>query len=445
MADSSSSSSGGGHHTSASPSTATHPSTASFDGGLLLRLLQNPDSAHPRAENLAPDLPSPGTHQTHDFTDPAVAAVGPLFAAAQTQVGGFGWSSTSTSTSHLQQQLRFPDPRFAPGEPFASVGGRGFGSGDAVRAERPRPCAPPPGFGRPSHAPAAARDSRNAFGGVSSSEHPVQYHPRPSGFGSTSNRELQTAVRPIADGIEAVARMPHGFGEQLSMSITGGCHAAVGMMYREQQQDHLLSPFGRMPLGEQHTLPILGGRRLHGDQYTPPVQECRAKCSGHGQHEPRLTNLLQREQKGQGLTEEKGYALRKVASVNAHCTSGKALVKELHHVTIHAGSSVAVDLTENQANALECGRIGEVVLEHGINGNAVAEARKFFEVPYQKGELRFAGHDEQDGDDKEDSIIDQMTENLVIDGNGDAKGVVFEKNIPRSKVNWIIFIKDYEV
>lgn len=362
--------------------------------------------------------------------------MGPLFAAsAQAQGGDFGWSSTSTT--HVQQQPQFPDPRFAPGEPFPALASKGFGSGDAVRAERPRPGAlpRPPGFGKPSHPPPAARDTRNASGVVLSRE---QYNPRPMDF-----------VPALADVRDATGRMPHGHGEQLSTPITGGYDAAVGMMYREQQQDRFLSRtppeinanglFGRMCLGEQHTLPILGGRRLHGDQYMLPVQEGRAPHSGHGQHESCLTNPLQREQRWQGLTEDKGHASLKVPNANAHCTFGKALVKELHHVTIPAGSSVPAKIMENQASGLEGGRIWKVDLEHGINGKVVVEANNF-ELSYEKSKIRFAGHDEQDGgDDREDAIIEQMTQNLVIDGNADGEGVVLEKTILRSKVNWIVF------
>jgi hypothetical protein len=257
-------------------------------------------------------------------------------------------------------------------------------------------------------------------------------------------------VPDLADVRDAVGRMPHGHGEQLSMPITGGCDVAVGMMCMEQQQDRFLSrtppeinangQLGRMHLGEQHTLPILGGRRLHGDQYMPPVQEGRAPHSGHGQHESCFTNPLQREQRWQGFREDKGYVSRKVPNANAYYTSGKALVKELHHVTLPAGSSVPVEIMENQECGLEGGRIGKVVLEHGIDGKVVVEESKS-ELSYENSKIRFAGHDEQyDGDDREDAIIEQMTQNLVIDGSGDAKGVVLEKTILRSKVNWIFFI-----
>ncbi|CAN6324214.1 unnamed protein product [Urochloa humidicola] len=439
MADASSSGGGGGGgpHPSASSSTATNPPAASLDGGLLLRLLQNTPPAHPRTETLAP---ASAAH--HFFVDPAVAAVGPLFAApTQIQGGGFAWSSASAPQPPQQQQhqLPFPDLRFAPGEPYGALGsggGRGFRSGDAVRAERPRPGAPPPGFGKPSHPPAAARDASKLFGEAPSRE---QNHHRPRGFGRTSNKELQT-VLPFAGDREAVGGMPHG--EQPAMPITGGRDAAAGMMYRERQLDRFLSrtppdmssnrSFGRMPLGEQCTLPITGGRTLHGDQHMHPIQGGGMQRSDQGQQEP-LTNTTQGEQ---GLREEKGYALRKLPNGNAHDTFGKAPVKELHHVKVPAGNSVLVGPREDQVNGLEDGRIGEVILEHGIDGKVVAEAEaRKFEVSCQKSKVRFAGQDEEDDDDgrEEGSIIEQMTESLVIDGNVEAKGVVLQKTITRSK------------
>uniref|UniRef100_K4A6R3 Poly(A) RNA polymerase mitochondrial-like central palm domain-containing protein n=1 Tax=Setaria italica TaxID=4555 RepID=K4A6R3_SETIT len=442
MADASSSSGGGGGgpHPSASSSTATPPSPASLDGGLLLRLLQNPPPAHPRAETLTA---GPVAH--HFFVDPAVAAVGPLFAApTQMQGGCFPWSSASAPQPQ-QHLLRFPGPQFAPGEPYAALGGsggggRGFGSGDAVKAERPRPGAPPPGFGKPSHPPAAARDASNTFGGAPSRE--LNHH-RPRGFGRTSNKELKT-VPPFAAGREAVGRMPHG--EPRAMPITGGRDVPAGMMYREQQQDCFLSrtppdmntnrSFGRMPLREQHTLPTTCGRALHGDQYTHATQAGRMQRSDWGQQEPHLTYTSQREQTWQGPSKEKG--LRKLPNANAHDAFGKVPVKEVHHVTVPAGSSVAVGPKEDQVNGLEDGRIREVVLEHGIDGEVVAEAEaeaRKFEVSYQKGKVRFAGQDEEYDDDgrEEGSIIEQMTESLMIDGNVEAKGVVLQKTITRSK------------
>ncbi|OEL27346.1 UTP:RNA uridylyltransferase 1 [Dichanthelium oligosanthes] len=412
---------GGGSHPSSSSSTAAHPSPASLDGGLLLRLLQNPPPAHRRGETLAPAAPV--AH--HIFVNPAV---GPLFASPpQMQGGGFAWSSVPQQ----QQQLRFPDPRFAPGETYLGGGGsgKGFGSGDAVRAERPRPGAPPPGFGKPWHPAAATRDTSNMFGGVPSRE---QNHHGPRG------------VPPFA-----------GHGEQRTMPITGRHDAAAGMMSREQQQDRFLSQtppdmntnrsFGRMPLGEQHPLPIASGRMLHGDQYTHPIQGGRMQHSDQGQQEPCLTNTLQgqqepcltnmpqREQTGQGIREEKGYALRKLSNANAHHTFGKAPVKELHHVIIPAGSSVLVGPREDLVNGLEDGRRGEVVFEQGIDGKVVAEAEaRKFEVSHQKCKVRFARHNEEEDDDgrEEGSIIEQMT-SLV--GNGETKEVVLQKTIPRSK------------
>ncbi|CAN6305470.1 unnamed protein product [Urochloa humidicola] len=447
MADAASSGGGGGGgpHPSASSSTATNPPAASLDGGLLLRLLQNNPPAHPRAETLAP---APAAH--HFFVDPAVAAVGPFFAApTQIQGGGFTWSSASASSPQPQQQhhqLQFPDLRFAPGEPYGVLGsgggggGRGFRSGDAVRAERPRSGAPPPGFGKPSHPPAAARDASKMFGEAPSRE---QNHHRPRGFGRTSNKELQS-VLPFAGDREAVGGMPHV--EQPALPITGGRDAAAGMMYRERLLDRFLSrmppdmssnrPFGRMRLGEQHTLPITGGRTLHGDQHMHPIQGGGMQRSDQGQQEPFLTNTTQGEQMWQGLREENGYALRKLPNGNAHDTFGKAPVKELHHVKVPASTSVLVGPREDQVNGLEDGRIGEVILDHGLDGKVVAEAEaRKFEVSCQKSKVRFAGQDE-DGDDdggEEGSIIEQMTESLVIDGNVEAKGVVLQKAITRSK------------
>ncbi|CAN6299711.1 unnamed protein product, partial [Urochloa humidicola] len=134
------------------PSTAASSSVSSKTTPLPIRVLK-------------PSPRPPAAH--HFFVDPAVAAVGPFFAApTQIQGGGFTWSSASASSPQPQQhhhQLQFPDLRFAPGEPYGVLGsgggggGRGFRSGDAVRAERPRSGAPPPGFGKPSHPPAAAR------------------------------------------------------------------------------------------------------------------------------------------------------------------------------------------------------------------------------------------------------------------------------------------------
>ncbi|CAL4924490.1 unnamed protein product [Urochloa decumbens] len=441
MADASSSGGGGGGgpHPSASSSTATNPPPASLDGGLLLRLLQNTPPAHPRPETLAPPV---AAH--HFFVDPAVAAVGPHFAApTQIQGGGLAWSSTSAPQPQ-QHQLRFPDPRFAPGEPYGALGGAGgrlFGSGNAVKAERPRPGAPPPGFVKPSHPPAAVRDASNMFDGAPSRE---QNHHCPRDFGRTSNKELQT-VPPFVGGCEAVGGMSHV--EQRAMPITGGRDAAAGMMHREQQQDRFLSRtlpdissnrlFGRMPLGEQHTLPITGGRTLHGD-LMHPIQGGGMQRSDQSQQEPFLTSTTQREQMSQGLREEKGYALRKLPNANAHDTFGKAPVKELHHMTVPAGSSVLVGPREDQVYGLEDGRIGEIVFELGIDEKVVAEAEakaRKFEVSYQKSKVRFAGQDEDDDGDggEEGSIIEHIAENLVIDGNVESKGVVFQKTITRSK------------
>jgi hypothetical protein len=144
----------------------------------------------------------------------------------------------------------------------------------------------------------------------------------------------------------------------------------------------------------------------------------------------------------QGFREEKDHDLLKLPNANVHDIFGKAPVKELHHVIVPAGSSVQVGLWEDQVNGLEDGRLREVVLEHGIDGKVVAEAEaKNFEVSYQKSKVRFAGQDEEEEDDggEEGSIIDQMTESLVIDDNVEAKVVLLQKTVPRSKVNLFIF------
>jgi len=195
-----------------------------------------------------------------------------------------------------------------------------------------------------------------------------------------------------------------------------------------------------MPLREQHTLTITGGRMLHGDQYAHPIQGGRMQHSDQGQQGPFLTNMTQREQMWQGFREEKDHALPKLPNANAHDTFGKAPVKELHHVIVPAGSSIPVGHWEDQVNGLEDGRLMEVVLEHVIDGKVVAEAKNI-EVSYQKSKVRFAGQDEKEENDggEEGSIIEQITESLVIDDNVEAKGVLLKKTVPRSKVNWFIF------
>ncbi|XP_062205321.1 UTP:RNA uridylyltransferase 1-like [Phragmites australis] len=426
---------GGGPHRSATPSAANFPSPApaSLDGGLLLRLLQNP-LPHPREQTLAPPPGAPGPH--HVFVDPAVAAVGQLFPTPrQMQGAGFAWPSPSAPQP---QQLRFPDPRFAPPlDPYVVPGCGGFGAADAVRAERPRPGAPPPGFGKLSHPAAAGREEPNAFGGMPNWE---QNQHGPRGFGRTFNKELRT-TEAGQEALGILGRNP--LGEQ-HMPIPGGRDASAGMMYREQRQDHFLSrtpsdmnanrPFGRMPGREQHTLPSAGGRTLHGDQHTPPIPGGRILPRDHGQIEPRLANTPQREQRWQGHREEKGHASLKLLNANAHDIFGKTPMNKVHHVTAPAGSSVPVDVRDNRVNGLDNGRIREVCLEHGVDGGVVAEARKF-EVLYQKSEVRFAGQDEEEDDDgrEEDVMIEQLTEGLVINDNDDAKGLVLQKSGLRNK------------
>jgi len=276
------------------------------------------------------------------------------------------------------------------------------------------------------------------FGGAPNRE---QNHHRNRDLCRTSNKELQTALL-FAGGREAFGRMPYV--EQQAMPNIGGSDAAESVMYREQQQDRLLSrtppdmntnrSFGRMPLREQHTLTITGGRMLYGDQYAHPIQGGRMQHSDQGQQGPFLTNMTQREQMWQGFREEKDHALPKLPNANAHDTFGKAPVKELHHVIVPAGSSIPVGHWEDQVNGLEDGRLMEVVLEHVIDGKVVAEAKNI-EVSYQKSKVRFAGQDEKEENDggEEGSIIEQITESLVIDDNVEAKGVLLKKTVPRSK------------
>ncbi|XP_062200597.1 UTP:RNA uridylyltransferase 1-like [Phragmites australis] len=427
---------GRGSHPSVSSSAANHPSPASLDGGLLLRLLQNPPP-HPRAQTPAPPPGAPGPQDF--FVDPAVAAVGPLFPTPpQMQGGGFAWPSPSAQQPPQQQQLRFPDPRFAPSvDPYAALRGGGFEAADAVRPERPRPGAPPPGFGKVSHQAASGRETPNAFGGMPNRE---QNQHRPRGFSRTLNKEPRTT-----EAAQEVFGIPgrNPLGEQ-HMPITSGRDAAAGMMYREQRHDHFLSrtppdmngnrPFGRMPLGEPHTLPSPGGRTLRGDQHTPQITGGGILHRGQGQQDPRVANTPQREQRWQGYRDEKGHVPRKLPNVNVRDIFGKKPVKELHHVTVPASSSVPVYVREDRVNSLDDAIIGEVGLEHGMGGEVVAEARKF-EVSHQKSEVRFAREDEEEDNDgrEEDVMIEQLTESLVINDNGEAKGVVLQKSGLRSK------------
>ncbi|KAL6854331.1 hypothetical protein ACP4OV_019234 [Aristida adscensionis] len=449
----SSSSGGGGSHPSASPSADSLPSpaqpqasaSASLDGGLLLRLLQNPPP-HPRDQTLAPP---PGVPGQHHYVDPAVAAAGPHFLTPpKIQGGGFAWPFPSApppqqqQQQQQQQQLRFPDPRFATSvDPYAALGG----AADVVRAERPRPGAPPPGFGMVSHPAPGGREVPNAFGAMPNREQ--NHHPR--GFGRTVNKEPGTG-KAIQESFGILGRNPHG---EQHMPITSGRDDATGVIYREQllrrrrqqqQQDQFLSrmvtdtsangPFGRMLHEEQHTFPSVVGRTLGGDRHLPPFTGGRILHTGQEQQEPHLGNMVQREQRWQGHMEEKGNASRQLPSMNARDMFGKTPVNELFHMTVPAGNSVPVDRREDIVNGLDVGGTGVVGLKHGVDGDVVAEARKF-EVSYRTGEVRFAGQDEEEEDDSrhEDAMVEHLTESLVIDGNAESKEVLLQKSWPKSK------------
>ncbi|KAL5230049.1 hypothetical protein ABZP36_028825 [Zizania latifolia] len=421
---------GGGPHPSASPAAeAGSPASASasLDGGLLLRLLQNPPP-QPRHQTPAPAALA-GPQQF--FVDPAVASAGPLFPSAspdapQQHGGGFAWPSPSNP----QQPLRFRDPRFAqPLDPYSARGGGGLAAVDRVagnRVEKPRPGAPPPGFSKSSHS-AASREAPNAFDGMQNREQrrePSHQHLR--GFGRMLEKEQRT-VPAFAGGHEPLGRMVPG--ERHTVQITGGCDAPTGIMFREQQQrqDHFLSrmppdgnalePFGRMPRGEQHMHPIAGGRVHHGEQHTSPVTGGRMSHRGQWQQEHSLTNMTQREQRWQGHKDDKG------------------------HTSVPDSGKVAVDVRDDRGkkmvastNGLEGGVVDEVGFEHRVDGGVVFEAKKF-QVSYQKSEVRSAGQDEEEDDTNkdDDATIEQLMETVVIEGNGETKNMVVQISGSKSK------------
>jgi ribosomal protein S20 len=88
-----------------------------------------------------------------------------------------------------------------------------------------------------------------------------------------------------------------------------------------------------------------------------------------------------------------------------------------------------------EATGLEDG-IGKVGYGHGVHGQAAVHVRNS-EVSYQNSEVRFAAKKEEEDDDskEEDAIVEQFMETVVIEGNGEAKGVVVQNSASRSKVN----------
>ncbi|KAK3157391.1 hypothetical protein QOZ80_2AG0121180 [Eleusine coracana subsp. coracana] len=350
---------GGGPHRSATSSAASLPSTSpsSLDGRFLLHLLENPPP-HARCTSApAPGAPSESSH--HIFVDPAVATVGPLFPASQQVQGGiFAWPTPSAPQA--QQRLLFPDPRFAPSvDPRAARGGGGFGAADAVRADRPRPGAPPPGFGKVLHQSADNSELHNAFGGTLIRE---QNQHRPRGFdGKALNKELWTTE------------------------------------------------------SEPHK--SIGGRTLRGDQHTPQIRGTSMFPRGLGHLNARLENMEQREIRWQGNREGKGHASGKLYDMYGKTPMN---VKP-------AGSSVPVDVR----NGLDHAGIRELGLRHVVDGEVVAAVKKS-ELSNQKSESRFVGQYDEDDDGKEHDV-DQLTESLVISGDGGAKGMELQKTSLRSK------------
>lgn len=458
MADASSGGGGRASRPSTSPSDAKlEPSaSASLDGGLLLRLLQNPSPRPQQQQNPAQPLAEPNNF----FVDPAVAAVGPLFSSPPyVHVGGFAWPSSSAP----QPQLRSSDPRFAqPLDPYAERGGGGFRSVDVVsrnRPEKPRSGAPPPGSGKPSppkfatawHS-ATGREVHDVFGAMQQNRErqrePNYDHPK--GFGRTHNSENQE-MPTFTGGQGVLGRLPHE--ERNTSLIIGSRGPAAVMMYREQQQqqqDHILSRTppdanasanahgitGRMPHGDQHILQFAGGRTLIGEHHIHPSTGARIPHKGQRQQEPCLADISQGDQRWQG------HASRNLPAGTVLEMLGKMPMKEKHQVTVPSSSSVDMDVRGDrgkkilaEATGLEVG-VGEVGFERGVHGRVVVDARNF-KVSYQNSEVRFAAKkEEEDADSKEeDAIIEQFMDTVVIEGNDEAKGMVVRNSGSRSKVN----------
>ncbi|KAM3408082.1 hypothetical protein ACQJBY_001378 [Aegilops geniculata] len=457
MADASSGGGGRAPRPSTSPSDAKlEPSaSASLDGGLLLRLLQNPSPRPQQQQNPVQPLAEPNNF----FVDPAVAAVGPMFSSTPyVHVGGFAWPSSSSP----QPQLRSSDPRIArPLDPYAERGGGGFRSVDVVsrnRPEKPRSGAPPPGFRKPSppkfatawHS-ATGREVHDVFGAMQQNREqqrePNYNHPK--GFGRTHNSENQE-MPTFTGGQGVLGRLPHE--ERNTSLIIGSRGPAAVMMYREQQQqqqhDHILSRTppdanasanahgitGRIPYGDQHILQFAGGRTLIGEHHIHPSTGARIPHKGQRQQEPCLADISQGDQRWQG------HASRNLSAGTVLEMLGKMPMKETHQVTAPSSSSVDMDVRGDrgkkflaEATGLEVGA-GEVGFERGVHGRVVVDARNF-KVSCQNSEVRFAAKkEEEDADSKEeDAIIEQFMDTMVIEGNDEAKGMVVRNSGSRSK------------
>ncbi|VAH03820.1 unnamed protein product [Triticum turgidum subsp. durum] len=456
MADASSGGGGRAPRPSTSPSDAKlEPSaSASLDGGLLLRLLQNPSPRPQQQQNPVQPLAEPNNF----FVDPAVAAVGLMFSSPPyVHVGGFAWPSSSSP----QPQLRSSDPRIAqPLDPYAERVGGGFRSVDVVsrnRPEKPRSGAPPPGFGKPSppkfatawHS-ATGREVHDVFGAMQQNrerQREPNYH-HPKGFGRTHNSENQE-MPTFTGGQGVLGRLPHE--ERSTSLIIGSRGPAAVMMYREQQQqqhDHILSRTppdanasanahgitGRIPHGDQHILQFAGGRTLIGEHHIHPSTGARIPHKGQRQQETCLADISQGDQRWQG------HASRNLSAGTVLEMLGKMPMKEKHQVTAPSSSSVDMDVRGDrgkkflaEATGLEVG-VGEVGFEHGVHGRVVVDARNF-KVSCQNSEVRFAAKkEEEDADSKEeDAIIEQFMDTMVIEGNDEAKGMVMRNSGSRSK------------
>ncbi|KAE8788557.1 RNA uridylyltransferase 1-like [Hordeum vulgare] len=458
MADASSG--GGGRapraSTSRSDAKLETSASASLDGGLLLRLLQNPSPRPQHQQNPAQPLAEPNNF----FVDPAVAAVGPLFSSPPyVHVGGFAWPSSSAP----QPQLRSSDPRFAqPLDPYTELGGGGFRSVDVVsrnRPEKPRSGAPPPGFVEPSppkfvtawHS-ATGREVHDAFGAMqqnSERQREPNYH-HPKGFCRAHNSENQE-IPTFTGGQGVLGRLPHE--ERNTSLIIGSRGPAAVMMYREQQQqqqEHVLSRMppdtnasanahgftGRMPHGDQHILQFAGGWTLLGEHHIHPVTGARIPHKGQRQQEPCLADISQGDQRWQG------HAPRNLPAGTVLEMLGKMPMKEKHQVTVPSSSSVDMYVRGDRGKkiltketGLEVG-IGVVGSQRGVHGPVVVDARNF-KVSYQNSEVRFAAKKEEEYADskEEDAIIEQFMDTVVIEGNDEAKGMVARNSGSRSKVN----------
>lgn len=311
------------------------------------------------------------------------------------------------------------------------------------RGEKPRTGAPPPGFGKaspPGFGNAShPREVQDVFGGMQQNmeQGRESNHQHPKGFGRAQNNEHQM-MPPFAGGQGVLGRLPHG--EHHTPPITVGRGTASGMLYMEQQQDRILSRtppdanahgiVGRMPHGEHHMPQFAGGRLLPGDHHSHPSTGGRIPHQGQRQQQPGLANMSQHEPRWQG------HGSQKLPNANV-C---EMKVKEKHQVIVPASTSVGVDVREDrgkkmlaETNGLEVDGVGEVGYEHGMHGRVVVEGSNF-EVPYHKGEVRFAGKTEQDDESKEeDAIIEQFMDTVVIEGNGEANNVVVQSSGSRSK------------